>query len=71
MEQPGGLISVLLDRGAPDGDRDDAAMDLGAFDGAEVEAALAEVARDPNEEEFLRDSCEQSLADIRARANAD
>ena len=41
------LMSVLQDRAAPFGDRHDAAMDLGAFDGPEVEAALIAVACDP------------------------
>jgi hypothetical protein len=41
--QPEGLISVLLDQDAEVGDRNDAAMDLGSFDGPGVEAALLQV----------------------------
>jgi hypothetical protein len=37
--QPEGLITVLLDRNAPFGDRDDAAMDLAAYETPEAENA--------------------------------
>ncbi len=62
--QPEGLISVLLDRAAPEGDRDDAAMDLGQFDDPGAEAALREVASDPTTPEVIADSCGESLAGI-------
>ena len=65
-KQPAGLIQVLLDPNAEFGDRDDAAMDLGAFDEIEVEKALAEVACDAAKE-ALADSCGESLAEIWCR----
>lgn len=40
VSQPQGLISVLLDENAEYGDRDDAAMDLGAFDEPQAEDGL-------------------------------
>ena len=40
MKQPQGLIEVLLDVTAAEADRDDAAMDLAAYDEPEVEDAL-------------------------------
>ena len=39
MQQPQGLIEVLLDATAAEADRDDAAMDLAAYDEPEVEEA--------------------------------
>src|SRR5204863_9158536 len=57
VEQPQGLISVLLDRGAEFGDRDDAAMDLGAFDDQSAFDALLAVATDPTEDSDLHDTC--------------
>jgi hypothetical protein len=65
--QPEGLISVLLDRTAPVGDRHDAAMDLGTFDEAAVLVALIEVASDAQEDELILDGCGESIAEIWAR----
>ncbi|MUV14157.1 hypothetical protein [Noviluteimonas gilva] len=67
ISQPEGLIDVLLDQSAEVGDRDDAAMDLGAYDGEDVEAALAQVACDPATDEMIADSCGQSLAELWCR----
>jgi hypothetical protein len=66
-EQPRGLIQVLLDAGAEFGDRHDAAMDLGAFDGEEVEAALALLACDTSTDPDLADACGESLAEVWCR----
>lgn len=63
-KQPEGLISVLLDRSAEHGDRDDAAMDLGAYDEPEAEEALLKVVLDPTEEEEIADSAGESLWQI-------
>jgi hypothetical protein len=63
-KQPEGLISVLFDRSAPDSDRDDAAMDLYAYDGSEVEDALLSVVLDYAEDENVIDSAGESLAAI-------
>lgn len=65
--QPGGLIRVLLDEAAGYGDRHDAAMDLGAFDGEAVEGALAQVACDSSADEGLADACGESLAEMWCR----
>ena len=65
--QPAGLISLLLDRTAEFGDRDDAAMDLGTFDQLEVVSALATVAADPTEDDDLVARCGESLAQIWAK----
>ena len=40
MKQPQGLIEALLDVTAAEADRDDAAMDLAAYDEPEVEDTL-------------------------------
>lgn len=58
------LISVLLDGSAREDERDDAAMDLAAFDEPEVRAALAQVATDPAESELVMASAGESLAEI-------
>jgi hypothetical protein len=67
MEQPAGLIEVLLDASADIGDRHDAAMDLGDFDEEAVERALADLACDCGADENLADACGESLAEIWCR----
>lgn len=67
VEQPAGLIGVLLDRNAEFGDRHDAAMDLSEFDSADVEAALEDVIQDKTEDPDLVEECEQSLQEVRRR----
>lgn len=67
LKQPQGLISVLLDRNAEFGDRDDAAMDLGMYDEEEAELALLAVASDSHTDPLLADSCGESLAEIWCR----
>lgn len=62
--QPAGLVGVLLDRSAPLGDRDDAAMDLSGFDERAALDALAAVGSDPAEDEDLLDRCGESIAHI-------
>lgn len=69
--QPAGLISVLLDRLAPFGDRSDAAMDLGAFDEPEAAAALKQLAEDATEDPDLVEQCRESLMDIEHRSKAE
>ena len=46
VKQPQGLIEVLLDVAAAEAERDDAAMDLAAYDEPEVEDALIHVGAD-------------------------
>ena len=62
--QPTGLISVLLDRNAPFGDRHDAAMDLGAFETPESENALISIVSDRTEDDDLVETAAESLAEI-------
>lgn len=67
--QLAGLISVLLNKHAEHGDRDDAAMDLGAYDEVEAEQALISVVIDLNEDDDIADSAGQSLLEIWKREN--
>lgn len=67
-KQPEGLISVLQDQSAPFGDRDDAAMDLAAFDEPGALLALESVADDPATDRDLVESCRDSLVEIRQRS---
>jgi hypothetical protein len=64
MKQPQGLIEVLLDATAPEADRDDAAMDLAAYDDSEVEDALIRVGVEPSAPGAVAASCGESLAEI-------
>jgi hypothetical protein len=59
-----GLISVLLDSAARVDERDDAAMDLKAFDEPQVHAVLTRVATDPAESELVAGSAAESLAEL-------
>jgi hypothetical protein len=67
MDQPAGLISVLLNTDARLDERDDAAMDLAEFDGAEVLGALVAVASTAGEDPLLLDTCGASIGEIWAR----
>ena len=62
VEQPRGLISVLLDHNADSADRDYAAMDLGGYDDQAAFDALLSVATDPREDPDLQERCGESLA---------
>src|SRR5687767_12930269 len=64
MKQPQGLIGVLLDVTASEADRDDAAMDLAAYDEPEVEDALIRVGIDLSAPRSVVASCGESLAEI-------
>lgn len=68
IKQPEGLISVLLDYSAEFGDRDDAAMDLGAFDGPDVEKALLKIVCNKSEDENIIDRAAESLSEVWARS---
>lgn len=65
VEQPAGLITILLDETSPD--RDDAAHNLANYDQEEAEAALARVALDPKTDDYIADLCGESLATIWCR----
>ena len=64
MKQPQGLIEVLLDVAAAEADRDDAAMDLAAYDEPEVEEALIRMGVDPSTPNSVAASCGEALAEI-------
>lgn len=64
IRQPDNLIRVLKNEEAEFGDRDDAAMDLGAYDDPAAREALLNVARNPQTDEDLADRCGESLAEI-------
>ena len=64
MQQPQGLIEVLLDVTAAEADRDDAAMDLAAYDEPEVEEVLIRVGADSSTPNAVAASCGESLAEI-------
>ncbi|GEM_PF-842052 len=66
-KQPDELIKILMDPQIEFGDRDDAAMDLAAFDGEEVELALISVAKDLFTDPDLAETCGESLAEIWSR----
>jgi hypothetical protein len=70
MKQPQGLIEVLLDDTASEADRDDAAMDLAAYDESEVEDVLIRVGADPSIPNSVAASCGESLAEIWMRKKA-
>ncbi len=63
-KQPQGLIKGLLIKNDDVAGRDDAAMDLGAYDEPEVEQALIQVASDPETEPVVVRSCAESLVEI-------
>ncbi len=70
MQQPAGLISVLLDSNARIDERHDAAMDLSAYSGSEVESALLRAACDPATPELVAEACGESLAELWIRRGA-
>lgn len=70
-QQPSGLISVLLDKSREFGDRDDAAMDLGSYDGSDVEEALLKVVMDHSEDEDIVDRAVESLAEVWLRTGCE
>lgn len=64
MKQPQGLIEALLDVTASEAERDDAAMDLAAYNAPEVEEALIRVGADASTPNAVAASCGKSLAEI-------
>jgi hypothetical protein len=67
MQQPAGLVSVLLDRSARPDERDDAAMDLAQYDDPEALDALVAIAGTAGEDPGLLDTCGESIGEIWAR----
>ncbi|MBP2583752.1 hypothetical protein J3A78_004230 [Streptomyces sp. PvR006] len=61
------MVTVLLDRGADLGARDDAAVDLYASDGERARQALLAVAVDPEAPEIIQASAGESLGQMAAR----
>ena len=68
VEQPAGLVAVLLNPGSAIAERDDAAMDLARYDEPEALAALLQVGSDANEPEIILASAGESIAEILLRA---
>jgi hypothetical protein len=64
MKQPQGLVELLLDVTASETDRDDAAMDLAAYDEPEVEDGLIYVGPDSSTPNSVAASYGESLAEI-------
>jgi hypothetical protein len=60
--QPQGLISVLLDQTARPDERDDAAMDLSAYD--EALPVLIEAAQNAAEDEMVAESIGESIGEM-------
>ncbi|SFA99824.1 MULTISPECIES: hypothetical protein [unclassified Bacillus (in: firmicutes)] len=63
------LIELLLDEQVDDATRDDCAIYLADFDDEEVISVLINVANNKNEEEMIRATCGESLAEIWIRKN--
>lgn len=57
-------IAALMDKSYDEGSRDDIAMDLSEFDDYKVFSSLLQVAMDEGDNEIVRDSCVESLAQI-------
>ena len=64
IAQSAGLLSVLSDKSAPLGDRHDAAMDLAAFEGLDVQVALLEVLQDLEADKLLVEAAAESYGEI-------
>lgn len=58
------LIELLLDEKIDDATRDDCAMNLSKYTDDVVVSALIKVANNLNDEEMIRASCGESLAEI-------
>lgn len=58
------LVKILLDKDALIEDRDDAAMDLGAFNDDKALNALIQVGTDETEHDIILWSCGASISDI-------
>lgn len=58
------LIKILLDKSIDAGVRDDAAMDLGAYNSDAALNALVQVAKDQTEYDIILYSCGSSIAEI-------
>ena len=63
------LIQLLLDEQVDDATRDDCAIDLSEFIDDEVVIALISVANNLKDEEMVRESCGESLAEIWIKKN--
>jgi hypothetical protein len=64
VQQPDGLIGVLLNPDARIDERDDAAMDLAAFPGDRALQALATVTTSSEEPDILQVSAADSIGEI-------
>jgi len=64
VEQPNGLITVLLDESVDQAERGDAALDLREYPNKSSEDALREVLKRPSTHPLLAEDCAESLAFI-------
>jgi HEAT repeat protein len=64
VDQPAGLITVLLDKSARFDERDDAASDLAAYDDDQALNALIRIATDATEDYVLLETCGEAIAEI-------
>ena len=69
MKAPESLIVILRDRAASADARDDAAMDLAAYDEPQVQEALVAVGSDPSTPGTIAASAGESLAEIWLRGD--
>lgn len=64
------LIEILLDKTSSVSERDDAAMDLSAFDSEDVVEALLKIGRDNSVDDVILYSVGESLAEIWMRSKS-
>ena len=69
MKNKNYLLETLLDKSVDAGARDDCAMDLADYDGADVLKFLNVVGSDKSEDWVLQSSCGESIAEIMVRTN--
>jgi hypothetical protein len=67
MKDKNYLIKLLSDKSIDLGVRDDCAMDLAAFDSDDILEILHKFGSDPNEDQIIKCSCGESLAEIMVR----
>jgi hypothetical protein len=63
------LIEILNDPNAEEGEKHDAAMDIGSYPDKRAVDALIKVGSNPNEFFTVLDACGESLAEIYVRLN--
>jgi hypothetical protein len=69
MDRVAALVEILLDKNARIDERDDAAMDLGAYNDDRALSALLSIATDHTAEPVIMDVCGESIGEIWAERN--